>query len=400
MKTSTKMMSVDSPVPAKDNPRVHAEKQIEQIAASIREFGFNGTIVVTPDMEILAGHGRLAAAKLVGLKQVPVMTVEGLTPAAIKKFRVADNKLGLNATWDAVVLDSMIAEMRASDEDIAVLGFTDQDLLRVKDDADAIREGGTEGLTDPNAVPDVPEDPKTKLGDVWLLGRHQIRCGTSSDDAAPEFFVGVDLVLTDPPYSSGGFQEAGRAAGSVGTGAAHKKIINDRLSSRGFGSLMKAAVFSVQAPFFYVFTDWRMWVYLFDVAEASGAGVRNMITWNKGTPGMGRGWRSQQELVMWATRKSPPYPKGFPGIGNVISMPRQKNELHTTQKPVELIRTLLQGAPFARTVADPFLGSGTTLIACEMEGRECIGCELDPAYVDVAVNRWENFTGAKATRLE
>jgi DNA modification methylase len=227
-------------------------------------------------------------------------------------------------------------------------------------------------------------------------GGHRLACGSSSEDGGGISLGAVDLVLTDPPYCSGGFQEAGRSQGSVGTAAKHKQIANDRLSSRGFAFLINAAVFSIQAQFFYIFTDWRMWVYLFDAAEAAGAGVRSMITWNKGTPGMGLGWRSQHELVMWATRAAPPYPKGFPGIGNVISLARQKNDLHTTQKPVELIQILLQGAPFARSVADPFVGSGTTIIACELEGRSCKASELDPQYVDVAVRRWQAFAGKTA----
>ena len=187
-----------------------------------------------------------------------------------------------------------------------------------------------------------------------------------------------------------------RAAGSVGVRNEVKKVANDRLSTRGYQALMKAAVFAIDAQFFYVFTDWRMWSYLFDLAEGSGAGVRSMIVWNKGNPGMGRGWRAQHELVLWGCRASPPYEDGFGGLGNVRTMGRQSNDLHTTQKPVELMRELIRNTPFAKVVADPFGGSGTTLIACEKLNRQCRMIELDPKYADVIVRRWEEFTGKKA----
>ncbi len=161
-------------------------------------------------------------------------------------------------------------------------------------------------------------------------------------------------------------------------------------------ALLKTAFLNVDATYIYSFTDWRMWVYLFDVVESSGYGVRSMIVWDKGTPGMGRGWRSQHELIMWGVRKVAPFDKHASGVGNVIQDKRTGNPLHTTQKPVELIRSLLENTPFAKAVADPFMGSGTTMIAAEEAGRTCYGLERDPGYVDVAVLRWERFTGEKA----
>lgn len=159
---------------------------------------------------------------------------------------------------------------------------------------------------------------------------------------------------------------------------------------------MREAVFAIPAKAFYMFTDWRMWIPLFDMAEAAGAGVRSMIVWNKGTPGVGRGWRAQHELVMWANRETPDFPHKFGGYGNVIDQKRTGNTLHTTQKPVEVIEALLDGMPSSTTVCDPFAGSGTTVIACEVKGRSCVCAELGAAYVDVAVKRWQDFTGQKA----
>lgn len=362
---------------------------MSQIAGSIKEWGWTTPVLIDEDGGIIAGHGRVLAAQKLGITDVPTMTATGWTEAQKRAYILTDNQIPLNAGWDMELLKVELGDLDVDGFDVDLIGFDPDFLANLLID-------GTEGLTDPDDVPETPDDPITVEGDVWIMGSHRLRCGSSSDDGIVAFWDNPDLVLSDPPYCSGGFQEAGRAVGSVGTSTAHKQIANDRLSSRGFASLMKASLFSVPAPFFYIFTDWRMWVYLFDVAESSSAGVRSMITWNKGSPGMGSGWRAQHELIMWACRKSPPYAKGFPGLGNVISLPRQRNELHTTQKPVELVKTLLQGAPFARTVADPFVGSGTTIIACEVEGRSCHAMELDPAYVDVAVKRWQDFTGQDA----
>lgn len=377
-------------VPYARNARTHTDEQVAQIAASIKEWGWTNPVLVDETDGVIAGHGRLMAARKLGIGEVPVIVARGWSDAQKQAYVLADNQLALNAGWDMDLLKVEIVDLGAQGFDLDLIGFGGAFL-------DDLINAGTEGLTDPDETPEAPTDPISRAGDVWVLGRHRILCGSSVSDVAASHMSGCDLVCTDPPYCSGGFQESDRSVGSVGTTAKHKQIANDRLSTRGYQALIKGAVFALDAPFFYVFTDWRMWTSLFDLAEGSGAGVRSMITWNKGTPGMGLGWRSQHELILWGCRKSPPYVKGFPGIGNVISLSRQKNELHTTQKPVELIQTLLQGAPFARVVAEPFAGSGTTIIACEIEGRDCRAVELDTAYVDVAVTRWEKFTGQAAT---
>jgi DNA modification methylase len=196
-------------------------------------------------------------------------------------------------------------------------------------------------------------------------------------------------VLTDPPYCSGGFQEAGRSAGSIGTDAQIvRQIANDRLSTRGYMALIKAAIGATAIPLAYVFTDWRMWVNLFDVMESSGFGVRNMIVWDKGSPGMGMGWRTQHELVMFASRAAVQF-DGHKAQGNVISASCTGNPDHPTQKPVELLSAILEVTDMAKTVYDPFLGSGGTLVSAHRLGRVCYGCELDPKYADVVLRRAE-----------
>ena len=173
-------------------------------------------------------------------------------------------------------------------------------------------------------------------------------------------------------------------------------MVNDRLSTRGYQALIKASFSLAPVRFAYCFTDWRMWANLYDVVESCGLGVRSMIVWDKGTPGMGRGWRSQHELIMWACKETPPFNKNHSARGNVLAAARTGNVDHTTQKPVDLIDALLDNVPFVETVYDPFAGSGTTVIAAERQGRACYAMEIDPGYCDVVVDRWQDATGEKA----
>ena len=258
-----------------------------------------------------------------------------------------------------------------------------------------------EALTDTDDVPELPSEPVSQRGDVWILGRHRLMCGDSTVAADVERLLGgakVDSILTDPPYSSGGFQESGRSAGSKGTQAVDIPIRNDRLSTRGYQALIKGTLALVPVSVVYVFTDWRMWVNLFDVMESSGYGVRSMIVWNKESPGMGMGWRSQHELIMCATRDNGLWNKYMGAQGNVITVNRVPNLEHPTVKPVALLETVLETTPFAETVYDPFVGSGTTIIAAERQGRACWAMELEPRYVDASVKRWEDYTGGQARR--
>ena len=212
--------------------------------------------------------------------------------------------------------------------------------------------------------------------------------------------VVLDCILTDPPYSSGGFQEGGRSRGSIGMRQT-PSIVNDKLSSRGYMVLLKQMLMAVPEPkVIYLFTDWRMWCWTYDVAEGSGYGVRAMIVWDKGHIGLGSGWRTQHELILCAAREPGAW-KDYPsGQGNVITLPREKAASHYTQKPLKLIETLLTATPFVESVYDPFSGSGTTIIAAERQGRTCYAMEIEPRYVDMAVARWEQYTGGKAELQE
>jgi DNA modification methylase len=231
---------------------------------------------------------------------------------------------------------------------------------------------------------------QTERGQLWTIGRHRLLCGdsTSAEDVARLMGGQVpDCIMTDPPYCSGGFQEAGRSEGSIGTDARIKpSIANDRLSSRGYMSLIKTVIERVEAPLAYIFTDWRMWVYLFDVVEASGYGVRNMVVWDKGSPGMGVGWRTQHELVMFAARATVKF-DNHKAQGNVIATLRTGNPNHPTEKPVDLLLKILDVTDMALTLYDPFAGSGTTIVAAEQAVRTAYGMELTAAFTAVALER-------------
>ena len=379
-------LPIDQMQPYERNARIHSDMQVDQIAASIKAFGFAVPILIDVSNTVIAGHGRLEAAKQLGLDEVPVMVAKGWSAKQIKAYRLADNQLALNAAWDVKLLAAELGELTDMQD---LIGFSDDELHAILN--------GRQGLTDPDEAPPLPAEPTTRKGDLWICGKHRVLCGDSTSAADVSTLLGgtkIDMVLTDPPYCSGGFQEAGKGAGSVGTRGT-EMVANDTLSTRGYMALMRAVIPQFAAGVVYVFTDWRMWINLFDVVESSGYGVRNMVVWDKGTPGMGAGWRMQHELIMCGIRvKSPFNPKK--AQGNVIQSKRTGNILHAVEKPVDLLQTIIEVTDQAKTIADPFCGSGPTLIAGELTGRSVYGMELMPGYCDVAVQRWQDFTGEKA----
>ena len=240
---------------------------------------------------------------------------------------------------------------------------------------------------------------KTKPGQVWEItserATHRIACGDCTNEKLIAKLFGdvakVDLIGTDPPYCSGGFDESSKSAGSVGTDRVDVvDIVNDRLSSRGYQALLKQSLNMVRSDYLLAFTDWRMWTYLFDLVESSAFRVKSMIVWDKISPGMGQGWRTQHELIMWGCRVAPPF-KLEPGkgsISNVIQCKRSGNNLHTTEKPTELFGKLLANLKdFVGSVYDPFAGSGTMIVAADFHGMDSFACELSRNYVAVALER-------------
>ena len=378
-------------VPYSRNSRAHSVDQIKQIARSIQEYGFTNPVLLDENRTLIAGHGRLEAARLLNITQIPAITLPHLSDAQKAALRIADNKLALNAAWDDALLRTELTDLRDLGFDISLTGFADDELSALFADA-------TEGLTDPDDVPEPPAEPVTQLGDVWILGRHRLVCGDATlprtialvTDGSP-----IDSVLTDPPYSSGGRQDGGKRH-STSIGSRSSEIIaRDNLTTKGYLALMGLVLANISAETAYVFTNWRMWTWTYDALEAAGYPVRNMLVWDKEKMGMGFPWRAQHELVAFAKRSAAQMGDGKKG--NVLKCERTKNELHPTQKPVALIEAILANEPGAN-LFDPFIGSGTTLIAAETVGKNCFAADVIPEYCDVAVLRWQAFTGQTATR--
>jgi DNA modification methylase len=380
------------------NRRAHNPRNLDMLAESLREVGAARSIVIDEDDLVLAGNGVRAAAEAAGITKLRVIETDGdeiiavrrrgLTARQKRALAIYDNRTAELAAWNW--------DQFAKDRD---LGLSLQPFFTAEEEAEHFERAPDE--RDGDILPEM-RPTSIKRGDCFALGRHRLLCGdcTVVDEVA-RLLDGAtaDCCATDPPYCSGGFQETGKAAGSVGRIAVHKQIVNDRLSTRGYQALLKQAFTNSGAPYLFAFTDWRMWIWLFDIVESCGYGVRSMIVWDKGTPGMGRGWRSQHELIMWGAKDTPPFDKHASSSGNVLNDKRTGNIHHTTEKPVGLMTALLANVPFAERVIDPFCGSGTTLIACERLGRIGYAAELDPSYCQVTIDRWELFTGAQATKV-
>lgn len=381
---------VSALVPYANNARTHSDDQVAMIAASIREWGWTSPILVDEAGMIIAGHARVLAAKSLGANEVPVVVARGWTEAQKRAYVIADNQLALNAGWDESLLRIEITALDG-DFDVGLLGFSEDYLAGLLVDR-------TAGLTDPDDVPPVPDEPVTRPGELWLCGNHRLLCGDATNPGDVARLLGgakIDAILTDPPYSSGGRQDGGkRHSTSIGTRSA-ATIARDNLTTKGYLALMSLVLGAIDAETAYVFTDWRMWSWTYDALEAAGYPVRNMLVWDKEQMGMGFPWRSQHELIAFAKRTGAKLNDGK--RGNVLKCARQKNELHPTQKPAELITAILSNEPGSK-IYDPFAGSGTTMIAAEMEGRQALCLEISPAYCDVAVKRWEAFTGKTAER--
>lgn len=378
--------------PYENNARKHGPEDIEQIKESIQADGFNDPIGIWGEKNIIVeGHGRQIAALEMGLDRVPCIRLDHLSDKQRREYAIRHNRTAELSAWDWDALEEELAGLEIEGVDLSGLNFDFDNMPSDESDTGLCVEEDDFDV-------DAPVEPKAKRGDIYRLGRHRLMCGDSTNkEMVGLLFGGVQpfCIVTDPPYCSGGFQEAGKKSGSIGT-RDNLMIANDMLSTRGYMALIKSVVSAAgDIGIAYLFTDWRMWINLFDCMESSGFGVRNMIVWDKGTPGMGVGWRSQHEICLMASRAAQKF-NPHKAQGNVIKCARTGNVNHPTEKPVELMAKILDVTDFANDVYDPFSGSGTTLIACEQLGRNCFAMELDPHYVDVIIARWETFTGEKA----
>lgn len=378
------------------NWRIHPAAQGEAVEGALESVGWVRSVLVNQRTGyILDGHLRITLALRQGEDTiVPVEIVDLSEEEEALVLAHLDSVVPM-AGRDAEKLGALLAQCATSKE-LPENEKIDEFLKTLATQMPSAKPTGE----DPGAQIDGAEELREKWGvesgQLWQLGEHRLICGDCTDARLVGRLLEngqVDVIVTDPPYCSGGFQEAGRSAGSIGT-LNPQKIVNDRLSTRGYTALLEYALHAVRAESIYIFTDWRMWSHLYDLSEANGYGVRSMIVWNKKSAGMGYGWRSQHELVLFASKDTPKFDL-HKSRGNVIEESRTGNKNHATEKPVELIEELLGVSDFCETVYDPFAGSGTTLIACERLGRKCRAVEITPTYCAVAIQRWVDMTGGE-----
>lgn len=388
------------------NARTHPKKQIEQLCASIRSFGFTNPVLVDEAGVLIAGHGRLRAAKELGLATVPVIELLGLSEAQKKALRLADNKIALNAGWDLEILKLELAEIAVLDVDfdLSLTGFASGEI-------DVVLKAAND--PDDEAIPAVPAEPRTKPGDIWILGDHRIGCGDGRDFEFLKRIVGtdslIDAAFMDPPYNV-------RINGHANAKGRHREfaMASGEMSDDQFRTFLSetlgaAAAVSRDGAVHYVCMDWR---HLDDVSAVGRSvydDLLNICVWNKSNAGMGSLYRSKHEMVFVYRVGASPHVNmvelgkhgrnrtnvwDYPSVNSMAGSRREDLALHPTVKPVAMVADAYQDVTKrGDLVFDMFLGSGTSLIAAERTGRRFRGCDIDPAYVDVAVERWVQLTG-------
>jgi len=368
-------------IPYANNSRTHSDDQINQVASSIKEFGFTNPVLIDEQGGIIAGHGRVMAAKKLGLSEVPTITLEGLTKAQLKAYVIADNQLALNSGWDVDTLKLEIETLQELEFDIDLLGF-DEDFL-----SGLLDEEPSEGLTDDDAVPELPDEPVTVLGDVWQLGSHRLMCGDSTSIDSVEKLMDsnkADMVFTDPPYGVDykGINNDDRGGLS---GLLNSVFSNYLLTSKSgasiycFHSDRCADIFNEEFRLFFHFSSMIIW-------------VKNSLTLSQ------TDYQSQHEpcLYGWMDNGTHSWHSDRKQT-SIWRFDKERVEGHTTPKPVELVsKAISNSSKGGDLISDFFGGSGSTLIACEKTGRNASVMEIDPKYCDVIVSRWQDFTGKEA----
>jgi DNA modification methylase len=377
-------------IPYARNARTHSDEQVAQIAASIKEWGWTTPILVDEGGQIIAGHGRVSAARTLGVKDAPVMVATGWTEAQKRAYVLADNKLALNAGWDNELLALELADLQAMDFDLGVVGFG-------KDEVDALLAAkGTEGLTDPDETPEAPAVPVAQSGDIWVCGKHRVMCGSSLEITAMEKLCAgdrVDCLLTDPPYN---------VAYEGGTGLTIK---NDDMPDEDFRTFLRDAFVTADTVMrpgavFYIWHADSEGYNFRGACKDAGWQVRQCLIWKKNHMVMGRQdyhWQHEPCLYGWKDGAAHLWASDRKQT-TILDFERpSRNGEHPTMKPVALFEyQMLNNTKPGDIVLDSFGGSGTTLIAAEKNGRAARVMELDPKYVDVILRRWQEFTGNDA----
>jgi len=376
-------VAVTALIPYAKNSRTHDDAQIAQIAASIKEFGWTNPILVDGERGIIAGHGRLMAARKLNMTEVPVIELKDLTATQKKAYIIADNRLALNAGWDDQLLTIELNELLTDKFSLDLLGFNADELNTLLNSVEI-----TEGLTDEDEVPEPPPEPITKLGDVWVLGNHRLMCGDSTSiDAVDKLMEGQrsDMVFTDPPYNVAFNGRSGK----------FDVIKNDNLPKDEFDAFIKdwLQTFNVNKPnSYYICCNWSFYGLMQLELKPKAC-----IVWAKNVFGLGRGYRHQHEFIIFDGLIDP----DIKNESDLWQIAKDTKYKHPTQKPVALSERAIKNSTKPNNIVlDYFGGSGSTLIGCEKTGRKARVMELDPIYCDVIVKRWENFTGKIAVLSE
>lgn len=411
---SMEYRAVGALVPHPNNPRTHSPKQLKQIEASIRRFGFLNPVLVDGESRIIAGHGRVAAAKVIGMERVPVISIEGMSEADRRAYVIADNRLAELAGWDNELLRlelGGILELEP-DFDLDLTGFIGGELEALlaaadQDDADEVAP---------------PEVDRARIvsgpGDLWHLGRHRLICGDARDPAVFDRLLGGELaqmVITDPPYN---VPVNGHVCGLGKVRHAEFAMASGEMTEAEFETFLKEvlgnlASYSADGSIHFVCMDWRHMRELLGAGYAVYDELKNLIVWNKDNGGMGAFYRSKHELVFAFKRGKAAHINNFElgqhgryrtnvwdyaGINSLKAERAEELAMHPTVKPVQMIAdAILDCSKRNGIVLDAFSGSGTTIMAAEQTMRRAYAMEIDPAYVDVAIRRWEAATGKQAT---
>jgi DNA modification methylase len=382
---------IDRLIPSARNARTHNAAQVAEIAGSIRTFGFTNPLLVGDGADVVAGHGRLAAARLLGLTEVPVIPLRNLNQVQRRQLMLADNRIALNAGWDAEMLKLELADLGKLGADLKILGFSEQEL--------AVALGGLgPGLIPEDEVPDLGQDSVARPGDVWLLGPHRVGCGDSRNESIVSALLAgarPQLMVTDPPYGVE-YDPEWRHRRGVNNSARKDKILNDEIADwTPAWSLFPGEIAYI----------WHGALRSSVVAESlfkSGFTIRAQIIWAKERLVMSQGdYHWQHEPCWYAVRKKGNWTgdRKQTTLWTIPTGGQDAETRHATQKPVECMRRpMLNNSSPGQAIYEPFLGSGTTLIAAQSCARVCFAIEIDPLFVDLAIRRWQAFTGEKAIR--
>lgn len=398
-KTQIEHLKLNELIPYAQNARTHSSDQVAQIAASMTEFGFTNPILIAEDNTIIAGHGRLMAAKLLNLATVPTIRLNHLDETQRRALVIADNKIAENAGWDEGLLRQELHVLDDLDFDIDILGFNEDELSNI-----LLIDDAAGGQTDDDAVPETPEKPTSVLGDIWICGDHKVLCGDSTMIDAYQNLMGeelADMVFTDPPYNV----NYANSAKEKMRGTA-RAIKNDNLGDEFSGFLYDVCtnLMMMCKGCMYVCMSSSELHTLHHAFTEAGGKWSTFIIWAKNHFTMGRAdYQRQYEPILYGWKDgNEHFWCGARDQSDIWFVNKPvKNDLHPTMKPIELVERALHNSSKTKDIIlDAFGGSGSTMIACEKTQRRARLIELDPKYVDVIVNRWQEFTGKEATHAE